>query len=97
MKRILLDIDGCITDGKGQPIDLPALQAPKEAIADADCATGLCTGRSALYVEAIAQILDLSGWCICENGAYLYHSGSEEMVYHPAINQATLAHLASIR
>lgn len=97
MKRILLDIDGCITDGKGKPVDLIALQALKEAIAHSAYETGLCTGRSALYVEVMAQMLNLSGWCICENGAYLYHTDSEEIVYHPAIIQADLARLATIR
>ncbi len=101
MKKILLDIDGCITDGKGQPIDLVALQKLKQLIyqleAEQHITTALCTGRSALYVEAIAQMLAIQGWCICENGAYLYHTVTEAMIFHPNVTTASRQHLQKIK
>lgn len=101
MKKILLDIDGCITDGKGKAVDLVALQSLKTHIhqlqQNKQVSTGLCTGRSALYVEAIAQMLDIQSWCICENGAYLYHTVTEEVVFHPNVTVESRKHLQSIK
>ncbi|MDP8078814.1 HAD family hydrolase [Phocoenobacter skyensis] len=93
----ILDIDGCITDGKGQPIDLISLNQLKQQIHKAEQGTMLCTGRSALYVEAIAQMLDLKTWCICENGAYIYHTETEEIIYNPNITPETKQHLKEIQ
>lgn len=83
--NILLDIDGCITEGKGMPVNLITLNSLKERISLSSYKTKLCTGRSASYVEAIAQILDIQDWCICENGSYLYNTKTEEFILHPKI------------
>ncbi|MBR0572616.1 MULTISPECIES: HAD family hydrolase [Pasteurellaceae] len=93
----ILDIDGCITDGKGENIDLVSLNQLKQQIHKAEQGTMLCTGRSALYVEAIAQMLDLKTWCICENGAYIYHTETEEIIYNPDITPETKQHLKEIQ
>ncbi|MDG6882497.1 phosphoglycolate phosphatase [Phocoenobacter uteri] len=93
----ILDIDGCITEGKGEEIDLIALNQLKQRIHNTDKNTILCTGRSALYVEAIAQMLNLTNWCICENGAYIYHTGTEEILYHPNITPKTKQQLKGIQ
>ncbi len=101
MNKILLDIDGCITDGKGKAVDLTALQSLKTHIHQLNdtknITTGLCTGRSALYVEAVAQMLDIQSWCICENGVYLYHTVTEEVIFHPNVTLDSRKHLQDIK
>lgn len=94
---IVLDIDGCITNGKGKVIDLIALQTLKQNIQQSKYPTALCTGRSALYVEAIAQMLDIKNWCICENGAYLYHTVTEKVKYHPNVMPESRKQLQQIK
>lgn len=96
----LLDIDGCITDGKNQVINLQTMSQLQELIQIGNTIgiqTALCTGRSAVYVEAIAQMLGIKDWCICENGAYLYHSGTDEIKLNPLINLETLSYLTNIK
>lgn len=95
--RIFLDIDGCITDGKGKAIDLIAMQALKQRIAESPYPTGLCTGRSAAYVEAIAQLLNIQHWCICENGAYVYQPVSEKVIFHPELSAERRQHMQYIK
>ncbi|MBS9783060.1 MAG: HAD family phosphatase [Pasteurella sp.] len=97
MKKVILDIDGCITDGKGESIDLVALELLKQKIHQTPVSTTLCTGRPAVYVESIAQMLDIQNWCICENGAYLYHTVTENIIYHPNVIQKTRRRLQAIK
>ncbi len=91
IKYLLLDLDGCVGSGKGHLFHLPQVQQLREQLANAPFATGICTGRSAAYVEAITQLLDIKHWCICENGAYLFHPVTEAFIFHPAIS-ATAKH-----
>lgn len=97
MKHIVIDIDGCITNGKGQPTS-PSLLAPLFHLSKhKNPSIFLCTGRSAPYVEAIAQILNINQWCICENGAYLYHPFTDEVMYHPLVTVKTIEALQNFQ
>ena len=91
MKRyVFVDVDGCLTPGKGKVMNLPAMLALRDEIAKSVYEVVLCTGRSASYVEAMTQMLDLPGWAICENGGYLYHPLQERLIYHPRLTQEML-------
>lgn len=98
IKCILLDIDGCITEGKNRKMDLKLmLQLQKNIRQSLPIRTTLCTGRSASYVESICQMLHISDWCICENGSYLYHPISDEIIINPLIEEKSINQLHEIK
>ena len=96
-KCFIVDIDGCITAGKGHSMDLSLLADLTTLIRTKRLNFFLCTGRSAPYAEAITQLLSLSQTCICENGAYLYHPKSDGIEYHPLITAEVLTALIKVR
>lgn len=96
-RYVFVDIDGCITPGKNRPFNLTAMDALREEMAKSVYRPVLCTGRSASYVEAIAQMLGLTGWAICENGGYLYHVREDRVIYHPRLGSATLSLIDRIK
>lgn len=93
---VLLDIDGCITDGKNQPMDVFSCYKLQQYIKQNQLNVLLCTGRSATYVEAICQLLHINHWCICENGCYLYHPITDEILINPTISLESLNHLKDL-
>jgi len=90
MKHFAVDIDGCITKGKGSFTNTKDFAKLQSYISEKNISLFLCTGRSAPYVEAIAQLLHINQWCICENGAYLYQPMTDEVAYNPLITNKTL-------
>lgn len=93
---ILLDIDGCVTDGKNQHINVLACHQLQEFIKTQQLNVLLCTGRSAVYTEAICQLLHIDNWCICENGCYLYHPITDEIQVNPMISPADIDYLKKL-
>lgn len=92
-----IDIDGCITNGKAKSSNTDALLKLSCLVRSNYQQYGLCTGRSAPYVEAISQIVGINQWCICENGAYLYHPKSDELIFHPLVTSTTISALVSLK
>lgn len=95
---IFCDIDGCLSDGSTIPYDLKALGQIRKKIkklARENIGFALCTGRPQPYCEAMAQILDLSTLCVCENGAILYDTACDQ--YYPQVDQAALAQVEHIK
>lgn len=90
----LIDIDGCISPGKNKNIDLTALKGLVDSLSDN---YSLCTGRSAAYVECVAQFLSLDSWCICENGAYLFHTKTNELIIDNLVSENYLSLLADAK
>lgn len=90
MKHFAIDIDGCLTNGKGSFTSAYQLHLIQKHIQQNKLSAFICTGRSAPYVEAIAQSLNINQWCICENGAYIYQPITDEILYNPLINNDTL-------
>jgi hydroxymethylpyrimidine pyrophosphatase-like HAD family hydrolase len=77
LRLVLADVDGVITRGEGQAIDIDVLQRLAEINAAArrdPCipAITLCTGRQAPYVELMAQLVGAFLPCIFEHGAGLF-------------------------
>lgn len=92
----LIDIDGCITGGKNKDINLDdfiKLKIQLEKIKNY-C---LCTGRPAVYVESFSQFLSLDTWCICENGAYIYNTKTDEIVIDQLITENYLSELLTFK
>ncbi len=52
---IALDIDGCLSDGKGKIINADYLQQLRTTLANFPITPFFCSGRSAPYVEAMSQ------------------------------------------
>jgi len=90
MQYFGIDIDGCITEGKGKFTDISAICELQKYIEKNNLYVFLSTGRSSSYVESIAQLLHINKWCICENGAYLYQPMNDEILLHPLITDKTL-------
>ncbi len=96
----MCDIDGVITRGEGQPIDLPVIarlaELNRAAISDPErLAVTLCTGRQAPYVELMAQLTETFLPCIFEHGAGLFFP--REFRYDFLVPPGYSARLAAVR
>jgi len=87
---IVSDIDGCLTSGKAEPLDLARLEDlrcyNRSTVDTGLPPLSLCTGRPQPYVEVFCQILSIQHPCICENGALLYDPQKDCTIYHPDID-----------
>ncbi len=102
IQLIVLDIDGCLTVGKGHRLDIEEFTRVRAWVdAHPDIPIALCTGRSQPYAEALLQ---LTGSyyrgvpSIVENGCFLYYSHIDEdfLVPHPLL-QGALERFMSIK
>jgi len=87
---VLLDIDGVLTAGEGQPLDLALLATLAEMNRHARAdprrpAVTLCSGRPAPYVEVLQQGIDGHLPAIFENGAGLYVPQPYGFYPHPRL------------
>jgi hypothetical protein len=92
IKEVVVDIEGCLTTNKKQPIDTGTLSK-----IHAYCELArrgerppivLCTGRPQPYAEAIIQTLDafFPGFpSVVENGCFLYDPVDDVLIPNPAI------------
>ena len=91
---IVCDIEGCLSPGKGYPLNLTALAEIQDhnrrARAGNEIPLVLCTGRPQAFVEVFCQILDVHLPCVCENGAFLYDSREDRMLRNPNITGAQI-------
>jgi hydroxymethylpyrimidine pyrophosphatase-like HAD family hydrolase len=102
LRLVLADVDGVITRGEGQPIDLVVLErlAAINAAARRDpCipAITLCTGRQAPYVELMAQLVGAFLPCIFEHGAGLFFPTTFLYEFDPRLGPDYAARLAKLR
>ncbi len=93
---VICDIDGCLTPEASTPFDLAnlALIAQHNRLAhergDRPTLT-VCSGRPQPFAEAICRLLhNTTTPCICENGAWAYHPGTNTYTLDPAITDAHL-------
>lgn len=92
IKLVLLDIEGCLTDGKGRIIHLEPLQTLQ--CAQFLTQVGIITGRPQPYAEALLQILGLmgkKGLSVVENGCFLYDHEQDILIPHPDLQLDALA------
>jgi hypothetical protein len=88
IRLVLFDIDGVLTDGEAQPLDLDLLAglAGMNRAARADPqrpAVSLCTGRPAPYVEVLCQAIDGHLPAVFENGCGVYEPSGYRFQPHP--------------
>lgn len=89
---IVSDIDGCLQPESNDAMDLESLArvARWNALAverrDRPIVT-VCSGRPQPFAEAMCKLIgNLHVPCICENGVWLYHPGTNEYAMDPAIS-----------
>jgi hydroxymethylpyrimidine pyrophosphatase-like HAD family hydrolase len=102
LRLVLADIDGVITRGEGQPIDIDVLQrlAAINAAARLDPsvpAITLCTGRQSPYVELMAQLLGVFLPCIFEHGAGLFFPTAFRYEFDTRLGSDYAARLSRLR
>jgi len=102
LRLVLADVDGVITRGEGQAIDIEVLQrlAAINAAATLDpCipAITLCTGRQAPYVELMAQLVGAFLPCIFEHGAGLFFPTTFLYEFDTHLGPDYAARLATLR
>jgi HAD superfamily hydrolase (TIGR01484 family) len=90
LRLLLFDVDGVLTAGEAQPLDLALLgdlaALNRRARADPSLpAVTLCTGRPAPYVEVMLQVIDGHLPAIFENGCGLYVPSEYRFLPHPAL------------
>lgn len=88
---ILCDIDGCLVAESQKAFDLGSLALVAEhnrlALARGDRPMlTLCSGRPQPFAESLCRLLaNLEVPCICENGVWVYHPGTNVYEMDPAI------------
>jgi len=102
LRLVLADVDGVITRGEGQAIDIDVLQrlAAINTTARLDpCvpAITLCTGRQAPYVELMAQLIGAFLPCIFEHGAGLFFPTTFLYEFDTHLGPDYAARLAKLR
>jgi len=102
LRLVVIDVDGCLTPGEGQPWNFKALeyiaQLNRRARKDpTKLAVTLCTGRQEPYVEVMMQAIDAHLPGIYENGGGLYFPRDYRFVENPLITPAMREALADIK
>jgi hydroxymethylpyrimidine pyrophosphatase-like HAD family hydrolase len=90
IRVVLADVDGCLTAGEGQPLDLDALAACAEINRRARSdpltpAITLCTGRPAPYVEVLLQAIAGFLPALAEHGGLLLSPLDYHLERHPLL------------
>jgi len=102
LQLVVIDVDGCLTPGEGQPWNFEALkyiaQLNRKAQKDETAlAVTLCTGRQEPYVEVLMQAIDAHLPGIYENGGGLYFPREYRFVENPLITAEMREALAGIK
>ncbi len=92
IRLIVLDIDGVVTDGEAQPLDLDllALLSSINQTARDDLkqpAITFCTGRPAPYLEVMLQAIDGHLPGVYENGAGIYFPADYQFTPLPGLGE----------
>ena len=95
--RIICDVDGCLVPGRGSAWDFSGFSQLAKDIGTEEFGFTLCSGRPATFLEALARQLMINQYCICENGALLFHPLSKKGIIHPAVPKEFLQERARIQ
>lgn len=97
---VVSDIDGCLSAETSTPFDLANLARIREhndlAVSRGDRPlVTVCSGRPQPFAEAMCRLIgNALVPCVCENGAWVYHPGSNQYTLDPAI---TPSHFDAVR
>ena len=90
IRLLAVDVDGCMTRGEGQPVDLDILRRVQDFnnMSKSDKtvpAVTLCTGRQQPFVDLMCQTIGAYTPAIFENGGGLYVPETYSFIFHPSI------------
>ncbi len=102
VRLVVVDVDGCLTPGEGQPWHFEALHhiahLNREARHNPKVpAVTLCTGRQEPYVEVLMQAIDAHWPGIYENGGGLYFPQQYRFVESPLITPQMRGALGEVK
>ena len=106
MKKIqlmALDIDGCITQGEGCPIETDVMLKLRNISSAAAAgepgvpALTLCTGRQHPYVDLMCQVLGITHTAVFENGAGVLTQQPYAFEFNEAVTMDMLDELARFK
>ena len=102
LRLVVVDVDGCLTPGEGQPWNFEAFRFIAELNRRARedptlLAVTLCTGRQEPYVEVLMQAIDAHMPGIYENGGGLYFPRTYRFAENPLITPETKKALAEVK
>ncbi len=102
IRLVMIDVDGCLTDGEGRPWDFEVFEYVAELNRRAQTdvsqfAVTLCTGRQEPYVEAFMQAIAGFMPAIYENGGGLYFPSPYHWLEDPGIDDEWRARLVEMR
>jgi len=102
VRLVVVDVDGCLTPGEGQPWNFKALgcvaQLNRESRHNPQVpAVTLCTGRQEPYVEVLMQAIDAHLPAIYENGGGLYFPQEYCFVENPLITPEMREALSGVK
>jgi len=102
LRLVVVDVDGCLTPGEGQPWNFEAFrfiaELNRRAREDPTLpAITLCTGRQEPYVEVLMQAIDAHMPGIYENGGGLYFPRTYRFAENPLITPETKKALAEVK
>ncbi len=91
MEALLIDVDGCLTPGRGsipegyyQGLETISQFARKFP-------TAFCTGRDRNYVEATAAFLGWPDfWSVIESGIALFNPSTKKLLFDPKLTEAKI-------
>jgi hydroxymethylpyrimidine pyrophosphatase-like HAD family hydrolase len=99
---VICDIDGCLVSEGQEAFDIASLTriAEHNRLAhdrgDRPMVT-VCSGRPQPFAESICRLIgNLSMPCVCENGAWVYHPGTNAYELDPAITPGNLDAVAKL-
>jgi Cof subfamily protein (haloacid dehalogenase superfamily) len=78
IKALFLDLDGTLV-GASNTVS-PRVRRAVAGARDAGCEVVLCTGRSRISAEPVADQLGFRGYAILSNGAVVMHLGTREVL-----------------
>src|SRR5437867_117404 len=90
IRLVVVDVDGCLTAGEGQPLDFQGLarvaRANTRSLSDPSVpAVTLCTGRPAPYVEVMHQVVAGHVPALYEHGCGMLVPSPYGFKTHPRI------------
>lgn len=84
---IVSDVDGCLVPGRGVAWDFVGLAEIAARNQKREKLFTLCSSRPATFIEAIARQLQVTNYCICENGSILFNHLTKDILINPQIPQ----------
>lgn len=99
---VIADIDGCLVSESSHPFDLEALARVRAhnqlALERGDRPlVTLCSGRPQPFVEALGRLIGNTLIpCVCENGVWTYHPGTNRYEMDPRITPDDLRAVAAL-